>query len=169
MAVAVSARPQPFSVAEEPNTAGKWVITPAEGGSVTILQDAGGTNYVITPSTGTAETVAIASVGELSLAAGSFSATVAALETVNGTEPVSGSGDITLTALEGDLDADLSVVATSGTKTVAVSEFGRNRLLRRGLGNELRSQRGHWVNPIDVRLHFGWPVYLRRRRRRNRG
>ena len=114
--------PQPFSVAEEPNTAGKWVITPAEGGSVTILQDAGGTNYVITPSTGTAETVAIASVGELSLAAGSFSATVAALETVNGTEPVSGSGDITLTALEGDLDADLSVVATSGTKTVAVSE-----------------------------------------------
>ena len=120
MADGVTTTPNPFSVAEDANTAGKWVITPADGGSVTITQ--GGGNYTLTPSTGAAETVAVASVGELSLAAGSFSATVAALETVGGTEPVTGSGDITLTALEGDLDADLSVVTTSGTKTVAVSD-----------------------------------------------
>ena len=116
----VTTTPNPFSVAEDANTAGKWIITPSDGGSVTITQ--GGGDYTLTPSTGAAETVAVASVGELSLAAGSFSATVAALETVDGTEPVTGSGDIALTALEGDLDADLSVVTTSGTKTVAVSD-----------------------------------------------
>ena len=74
------------------------------------------------PTTGDAIEVEVAGVNDFSLAAGTYSAAVAALETASGTETVSGAGNIALTALEGDLDADLSVITTTGTKTVAVSD-----------------------------------------------
>jgi len=114
-------RPVPtFVVTESDDTPGKWEVSYNGRGGVTIEQS--GADYTLTPGDGTAEMVAVPSVGELYLAAGSFNATVAALETVDGTETISGTGDITLTALEGDLDADLSVVTTSGTKTVSISD-----------------------------------------------
>ncbi|MDA8740268.1 Ig-like domain-containing protein, partial [Rhodobacteraceae bacterium] len=109
-----------FNIAEDATSPGTWVVNPESAGSISITK-AGG-NYVFTPAIGDAINVAVAGVGEISLSSGAYSADAAALETASGTEVVTGAGNVALTKLEGDLDADLSVITTTGSKTVAVSD-----------------------------------------------
>ena len=113
---------QSYNITEDAASPGTWVVTPADAGAITITQADG--NYTFTPTTGEAINVAVAGVNDFSLSAGTYTADVAALANVAnaaGTEPVSGAGNVALTKLEDDLDADLSVITTTGTKTVAIS------------------------------------------------
>ena len=110
----------PFSVLESSSVPGTWDVTPGEGGAINITQ--GATKYSFDPTTGDTIEVAIAGVGEIALSSGTYSAEVEALNTPSGIEAISGAGNLALTKLEAVLDADLSVVTTTGTKTVAVSD-----------------------------------------------
>ena len=61
-----------FSVSEDPTMAGKGIVTPLNGGTVTLTQDPVNT-YKFTPSAGNPVSVTAASVGELSVATGTLS------------------------------------------------------------------------------------------------
>ncbi|MDA7467482.1 hypothetical protein N8942_06735 [Planktomarina temperata] len=85
-------------------------------GNLTIT--ASGSNYVLTPGTGTAATVETAKV--TSLIVNSVDVTAAAV--VLDGETVTGNSNVSITALEGDAAADLSNITTTGTRTAAVSD-----------------------------------------------
>ncbi|MDC1446327.1 Ig-like domain-containing protein, partial [Amylibacter sp.] len=124
----------PFSVLESSSAPGTWDVTPGDGGAINIIKGAGATEYSFDPTTGDTIEVAIAGVGEIVLSSGTYSAEVSALDTPSGIEAISGAGDLALTKLEAVPDADLSVITTTGTKTVAVSD-GEDVIFAGNLGS----------------------------------
>jgi hypothetical protein len=83
-------------------------------GTVTVTES--GTDYLMTPASGTATTNIKSDVTSFVVNAVTMTGTAAVLDG----ETITGTGRVSITALEGDAAADLSNITVTGTKTAAV-------------------------------------------------
>ena len=85
-------------------------------GNLTVTKS--GTDYVVTPATGTAIQLAAADVTSFVLNSNTMNAEAVILDG----ETITGSGNVALTKLENDAAADLSNITVTGTRTAAISD-----------------------------------------------
>ena len=128
----------PFGVAETPTDSGKWLID-SDNGAVSL--SAVDSNYVLTPATGSAATVAQADVTEFVV--NSITLTADAAD-ISG-ETVTGTGTVVVANVEADLDVDLGNISTTavtatidttgGVTFLATADFGTTAITVVGVEN----------------------------------